>query len=490
MLKTSLLMLALAASAVNTPAAPGDLDPSFDGDGKLTTKVSTNDFGFDSAKAVLVQPDGKIVAIGESGSHVALVRYLADGALDPAFGVAGVVTTRLTEDDYFYVAAAVLQPDGKIVVAGQVTIATNTTYGEVFVARYLTNGTLDASFGPGGLVVRDLGFDDSGEAVALQPDGRIVVAAYGYDFNLSQSLFAALRLQSNGTPDTTFSGDGRAEAAFPGSELARPTAIALQPDGQILVAGYSFVSNINQIILARFQANGALDATFGTGGVVSTSLGATNASADDVAIQADGRIFVAGTASLNFDGWLLAARYQTNGALDLSFDTDGLVFSAGAGATAIALQPDGKIVMAGYVTNDTGVFRFNTDGSPDSAFGTGGRVQTALGPAQDSAAALALQTDGKIVVAGSAFFPATSDRRFVLARFLGDGVAPARPALTIVRAPAGAVTISWTPATPGFVLQETWSLLPANWTNSPSGTNNPTTVPAPPPARFYRLTKP
>ena len=145
MLKTSLLMLALAASAVNTPAAPGDLDPSFDGDGKLTTKVSTNDFGFDSAKAVLVQPDGKIVAIGESGSHVALVRYLADGALDPAFGVAGVVTTRLTEDDYFYVAAAVLQPDGKIVVAGQVTIATNTTYGEVFVARYLTNGTLDRS---------------------------------------------------------------------------------------------------------------------------------------------------------------------------------------------------------------------------------------------------------------------------------------------------------------------------------------------------------
>jgi uncharacterized delta-60 repeat protein len=249
-----------------------------------------------------------------------------------------------------------LQPDGKIVVVGQVFTATNSRY-DLVVVRYLTNGVLDASFGAGGLAIHDLGMDDSGEAVALQPDGRIVVAAYGYNSSPSQNLFAALRLLTNGTPDTTFDGDGWAEASFPGSDLAHPSALALQPDGKIVIAGYTYASSVSQIALARFQTNGTLDGSFGLSGVVSTSLGTTNASADGVAIQADGRIVVAGSASFVFDGWLLAARYQTNGVVDLSFSTNGMAFSAGAGATAVALQPDGKILMAAYVDNDTGLFR-------------------------------------------------------------------------------------------------------------------------------------
>lgn len=488
-LQISILSLGLLAGAASAFAAAGDLDTSFDTDGKLDTKVSTNNFGFDSAKAVLVQPDGKTIAVGESDSRIALVRYLTNGVLDAAFGMGGVVITMLAEDDYFNIADAALQPDGKLVVVGQVYFATNMSY-DVVVARYQTNGVLDSSFGTGGIAAHDLGFDDSGEAVAIQPDGRIVVAAYGYDFNLSQSVFAALRLLTNGTPDTAFSGNGWAEAEFSGREAAHPSAIAMQPDGKIMIAGYAFASNVSQIALARFQTNGTLDGNFGVSGVVSTSLGITNAYGEGVAIQADGRIVVAGSASFEFDGWLLAARYQTNGALDLSFDTDGMVFSAGAGATAVALQPDGKILMAGYVDNDTGLFRYDTNGSPDSTFGNSGRVQTALGPAQDSAAALAFQTDGKIVVAGSAFFPVTSDGRFVLARFLGDASVTPGPTLHVAAAPAGQATISWTPAMPGFVLQETWSLAPANWTNSPSGATNPITVPATEPTKFYRLFKP
>ncbi len=485
----SILSLTLLTGAVRAIAAAGDLDPRFDGDGKLSTKVSANDFGFDSAKAVLGQPDGKIIAVGESESKIALVRYLTNGVLDATFGAGGILTTALTEDDYFYVTDAALQPDGKIVVVGQVYTATNSSY-DLVVARYLTNGVLDASFGAGGLAIHDLGMDDSGEAVALQSDGRIVVAAYGYNSSPSQNLFAVLRLLTNGVPDSDFSGNGLAEAVFSGSDVAHPSAIALQPDGKIAIAGYTFASSVSQIALARFQANGTLDGSFGAGGVVSTSLGATNAYADGVAIQADGRIVVAGVASLNFDGWLLAVRYQTNGALDLSFNTDGMALSAGAGAAAVTLQPDGKILMAGYVDNDTGLFRYDTNGSPDASFGTGGLVQTGLGPAQDSAAALALQADGKIVVAGSAFFPVTSDRRFVLARYVGDTATETPgPTLSITPAAAGRATIFWSPATSGFGLQESANVA-SGWTNSPSGASNPVVVPANLPARFYRLHKP
>jgi len=489
-LHQQLFALALAAAVHTALAAPGDLDPTFDGDGKVTTQVSTNAFGFDQAKAVFVQPDGKIIAVGDADGRIALARYLTNGVHDPAFGTGGIVTTMLTQDDYFYVNGAALQPDGKTVVVGQVNIATPASV-DLFAARYLTNGGLDPGFGTDGIALHDLGFDDSGEAVKVQPDGRLVVAAYGYDFNLNQSVFGAVRLLANGALDTTFSGDGLAEAVFVGSDLAQPNALALQPDGNIVVAGSASFGGSNQVALARFQTNGTLDATFGSGGVVTTSLGETNASAADVAVQADGRIVVAGSASFGFDGWLLASRYQTNGTLDTSFDGDGLVWATNANAAAIVLQADGKMVMAGDAGNDTGLFRFNPDGSPDTGFGTGGRVQTALSVAVDSARGVALQADGKIVVAGSLFDPINSAGYFALARYVGDGAAPSGPVLTITRAAPSQVTISWRPATDtNWVLQERLSLTSGAWSNSPSGATNPVAVPATLPAKFYRLFKP
>jgi uncharacterized delta-60 repeat protein len=485
----SIVSFGLLAGAGRASAAAGDLDPGFDGDGKVTTRVSTNDFGFDQAKAVLVQPNGRIIAVGDSDGRIALVRYLTNGVLDPAFGTGGIVTTMLTQDDYFYVNDAALQPDGKIVVVGQVNIATPASV-DLFAARYLTNGVLDVSFGAGGLAIHDLGLDDSGEAVALQSDGRIVVAAYGYNFSPSQNRFAAVRLLTNGALDPTFDGDGWAEASFPGSDLARPTALALQPDGQMVIAGYSFGSGGSQFAAARFQTNGTLDGSFGVSGVVSTSLGTTNASAAGVAIQADGRIVVAGSASFGFEGWLLAARYQTNGTLDTSFDGDGLVWATNAGAAAVVRQADGKMVMAGYAGNDTGLFRFNPDGSPDAGFGTNGRVQTALSVAADSAGGVALQSDGKIVIAGSLFDPINSAGYFALARYEGDGAASSGPVLAITRTP-GQVTISWTPDTgTNWVLQERTNLTLGAWTHSPSSSTNPVTVPATLPENFYRLIKP
>jgi uncharacterized delta-60 repeat protein len=492
-LHRNLRVAMLAALVCQLPTArvlgtPGDLDPTFDGDGKLTLQVGTNAFTSDLSKAVFVQPDGKLVLAGDSNGRIAVIRLLSNGALDPNFGFGGIATTTLAEDDFFYVTGAALQSDGKILVVGQVTIATNATFGDVFVARYLTNGAHDPSFGTGGLMVHDLGFDDSGEGVVVQSDGRIVVAAYRYDFNLNQSLFGALRLLTNGALDSTFSGDGLAEAVFAGSDLAQPTALILQADGKIILAGHASFGISNRLALARIQTNGTLDASFGSGGVVTTSLGATNAMAASVFLQPDGRIVVTGNASFQFDGWLLAARYTTNGLPDGTFGAGGVVLVADAGGADGLVQPDGRILIAGTSSNDFGLFRLNADGSLDSGFGMGGRVQTTFSPGADGASALALQADGRVVVTGPAFI--NSSIVIAVARYLGDEPAPPTPVLAIMRGAPQQVTISWTPATPGFVLQERTNLTLGPWTNSPSGATNPVTVPATLPAKFYRLFKP
>jgi uncharacterized delta-60 repeat protein len=174
--------------------------------------------------------------------------------------------------------------------------------------------------------------------------------------------------------------------------------------------------------------------------------------------------------------------------LDATFDDDGVVLIPGAGASAVAIQPNGLILAGGYVTNDFGLFRFNANGSLDGAFGTGGRVQTPFSPGSDSANALALANDGKIVLAGAAFL--NSSFVFAVARFQGDAATAPSPTLSIVPGAPGQVAISWTPPTPGFTLQSTDSLAPTNWVNAPSGPTNPATLPATLPARFYRLFKP
>jgi uncharacterized delta-60 repeat protein len=470
-------------------AAPGDLDSSFDLDGKLTFRVSTNNFGFDQAKAVLIQGDGKIVIVGGSDNGIGLVRLLSNGAPDPAFGAAGVIRTSLSPDDTLYVSGGALQSDGKILVVGQANLALSTTFADLFVARFLTNGVLDPGFGTNGLAYLDLGFDDIGQAVALQADGRIVLAAYAYDFIQSEGHFLAVRLLANGAPDPTFDGDGRAEAFLPGSTGPQPTSVCVQADARLLLAGYAWVNDTNVIFLARFNTNGAMDGSFGSSGIVSTSLGLTNASVSAVAVQTNGRIVVAGDASLVLDNYLLAARYLTNGVLDPEFDRDGLALVPGASGRALAVQPDGRLLIAGSAGSDFGLFRFDTVGNPDASFGAGGRVQTQLSPGSDSAFAVALQPDRKAVLAGSAFL--NSAFQFATARYITEDASSPNPRLQILPGSPGQILVSWAPNTPGFVLQETESLASPTWTNSLSGATNPVFLPTVLPAsRFYRLFKP
>lgn len=420
-------------SAQATPGA-GGLDQSF---GVAGTEVVPAAGTTAQAYAVGLQPDGKIVAAGfdqiVSKDDFALMRLNPSGSVDTTFGTGGRVTTSIGPSLDAATALA-LQSDGKIVAGGFSSNGTNLDFA---LARYKGNGSLDTGFGTSGKVRTDiLGSDDAANALALQPDGKIVAA--GYASNGSNDDFALVRYTTNGSLDTSFgAGGGAITPIGSGDDVA--TALALQPDGKIVAAGYSFNGGNENFAVVRYNAAGSPDATFGTNGKVTTDISGDDR-ATAVAVQPDGKIVVAGGTSSDF----AVVRYNPNGSLDPSFGAGGkTTISFGSGgdlATGIALQPDGKIVVAGRsvqgIADEFAVARLDSNGSLDTSFGSGGKV---LAPISDSAdaAALALQPDGKAVVAGTVDIG--SGTYFAFARVLGN-------TLTVTKAGTGEGTVSSSPA--------------------------------------------
>ena len=278
-------------------------------------------------------------------------------------------------------------------------------------------GDLDTSFGVGGKVITDFsGSNDEATAVALQPDGKIVVVG-GSSISEIGGLFALARYLPNGTLDTTFGGDGRVTTDV-GGGIAH--AVALQPDGKIVVAGSSTgpLTGLTDFALARYLPSGTLDTTFGGTGLVTTDFGGFDDIAIAVMLQPDGKIVVVGRATSNpatgHTDFALA-RYLPNGTLDTTFGDNGRVttaFEDHSTAVAVALQLDGKIVAIGEANNlstgnrDFALARYHPNGTLDTTFDGDGRVTTEFerdAPAAD----LALQPDGKIVLAGGVGFPPT-----------------------------------------------------------------------------------
>jgi uncharacterized delta-60 repeat protein len=413
------------------------LDPSFGSGGTVTTALSSS---IDVARAVAVQPDGKIVAVGDGRNEgeFALVRYGATGSLDGSFGSGGTVGTPVgggTDS----ADAIVLQPDGKMLVGG--TSYTGFSTQEDFtVARYNRNGSLDTSFGASGIVITDiLGHDDAVTGLALQPDGKIVAA--GKARTSSAWNVAVVRYNTNGSVDSSFGTNGKVTTSL-GSGDGVATALVRQPDGKLLVAGYTGSASNSKFALVRYTAGGSLDPTFGSGGNVTTAVDSGPDDARVVTLQPDGKIVVAGDSS----GFLVLARYAASGALDTSFGTAG--FASGPGfASAVAVQTDGKIIAAGEDLNDSrtnydfALSRFEPDGLPDDSFGVdgNGEVRTAFGPGDDTALAVALQPDGKIVAAGTTTLTPGSRYEFALARYLGS-------TLTITKSGNGIGTVISSPA--------------------------------------------
>jgi uncharacterized delta-60 repeat protein len=398
----------------------GTLDPTFGTGGKVLTDFG----GQDMAYGMAVQADGKVVAAGfeNAGGNYdfALARYNRDGTLDATFGAGGEVLTDVSGAGSYDVARAVaVQPNGKIVVAGGSNAVRGTDH-DFALARYNRDGTLDATFGTGGKVLTDV----TGEAyaVAVQPGGKIVAAGS------SNTDFALVRYNRDGTLDSTFGAGGRVLTDFGGNDYAY--AVAVRPGGKIVAAGFSDARGSYDFALARYNRDGTLDATFGAGGTVLTDVSGAG-SYDDaraVAVQPNGKIVAVGgsNAARGTDHDFALARYNRDGTLDATFGTGGKVLTdvSGAGsydvALAVAIQPNGKIVTAGAsgaVRNaDFALARYNRDGTLDATFGAGGKVVTDVsGTGSDNEAfAVAVQPDGKIVAAGAS---GTIRSDFALARY-------------------------------------------------------------------------
>ncbi len=388
-------------------AAPGDLDSSFGSDGIVTTDIGGADDS-DSAYGVAIQSDGKIVAAGSggngSGSDFSVVRYSTDGSLDSSFGAGGKVITD-TGGDHDQARSIAIQENGKIVVVGSRMIAGAFDF---VVVRYNTDGTLDASFGTDGIAITDIG--DGANSVAIQSDGKIVAVGFKWVSGM-QYDFAAVRYNTNGTLDTSFGTDGIVITNVGGSMGA--DSVAIQSDGKIVAAGSEHI--------VRYNTNGTLDTSFGTDGIVTTDV--AGYIARSVAIQSDGKIVAAGAHQTSS---IAIVRYNTNGTLDTSFGTEGVVIVGGSsdGANSVAIQGNGKIVAlgTGYGTdgNHFEVARCNTNGTMDTSFGASGLVTTVIGT-YTMAFSVAIQGDGKIVAGGEGYMDSMD---FAVVRYEGDPVTP------------------------------------------------------------------
>jgi uncharacterized delta-60 repeat protein len=358
----------------------------------------------------------------------------APGDLDQSFGAGGKVTTAFP-GGHAQASAVVALPNGKIVVAGDSIVPPGDN--DFALARYLPDGSLDPVFDGDGRVTTDIsGFADVATGIALQPNGFVVAAGRTGDGD-----FAVVRYKRDGSLDASFDGDGKVTTDFGGVELGDD--VVLQPDGKIIVSGWQEADDLGggPWALARYDADGSLDATFGSGGKVLTDFGAA-AFAYAMSIQHDGRIIVAGyTGVEDASDSVALARYLPDGSLDPSFGVDGkVVVDLGEGnfdaALDVVVLSDGGIVVAGVVDvsgpdqPDFLLARFDSDGSLDTQgvdpyldtpFGNGGKVTTEVA-GYDEALALAIEPGGKLLVAGdTSSDPSSTSFEFALARYDLDG---------------------------------------------------------------------
>lgn len=449
---TSLLVWSSSAKAF----MPGDLDLSFNFTGLLTTDF----YGLsETARAVVLQPDGKIVVAGAVTldmfmDRIGLTRYNPDGTLDPTFGVGGKVVTKIDKrvGSHDRADAMTLQPDGKILVAG--------TTSEPFslirpdqkslfaIVRYNTDGSLDDAFGTGGVVTTGFADNFTNEAKAIafvsgEGRKRILVAGTtstrggSRDSTYVNCDFALARYNLQGKPDPSFGTGGQVTTDFFKSGAVAEAIVVREASGEILVGGYAREKKAKAVdsgsfwdtydsyfALASYNSGGKLNVEFGKGGKVTTDVvGKKDNEARAIALQPDGMILLGGFAN----DYFAMARYQPDGRLDPTFGENGKVTTKfgppySSWADAVVIQPDGKIVLSGEVMSfppfsaEFALARYDSKGVLDPTFGAGGLVTTSFGiGAYSAASAATLQPDGKIVLVGLALTPGVYD--FALARY-------------------------------------------------------------------------
>jgi uncharacterized delta-60 repeat protein len=436
------LLLSLVA-ITHGSAASGQLDPTFGSGGKVTTDLFG---GTDTVVALALQPDGKIIAAGVSFdalvvAHVfGIVRYNADGSIDPSFGVGGKVST-----DFFgqrldsSVSGIAVQSDGKIVAVGGAEALTVDLkrIGHAVAARYNTDGSVDANFGDQGKLIIDFPMAFfSPQTVTIQQDGKILIGGIASPDPAApaNTVFGLERLNRDGTLDSSFGSAGVVMTPFPSgpSFFGRLT---IQRDGLIIAVGSARSSGAvaSSFELARYHSDGSLDQGLGIGGLITTPLAGVDASLGgfDVAVV-DNKIVVAGSALVSTTPRRVsfaAARYNGDGSIDTSFASGGITtadFFDGMGMlTSEAIRSDGKFVAGGFLrmpksqakggtANDFVLEQYNADASVDTGFGSLGRISTEFSDDEnDEMYTLAIQPDRKIIAAGST----SGGDDFALARY-------------------------------------------------------------------------
>jgi uncharacterized delta-60 repeat protein len=460
---TAMVCAVFAASSLPTLAQiPGSLDTAFAGNGRVVFAIGSE---FDSVTALALQPDGKIVLAGVCSTanidNICLARLNPDGSLDASFdGPSGTGNGKfmLAIGTSGVASALALQPDGKIVVAGTCWTGNDRKF---CLARLNPDGSLDASFdgpdvaspGNGKFLLQIGSASNSLGALSLQLDGKIVVAGACWEGSLR--YFCVARMNIDGSLDTSFDGPdtvtpGNGKFALPfGMNDGGVASIALQTDGKILLGGSClriggvFDATHYDFCFARLNVDGSFDTTFdgpngnGNGKFQFTVLGSSDDYVSRIVLQPDGKVVAAGTCDLDF----CLARLNVDGSLDTSlkdpnnFGDGKLRFQLGSSSDAAAdliLQPDGKVLIAGFCTNTTAnnqdfcLARLQDDGSLDTSFDGSnstlpgnGKFLLQVGSSDDRAYAITLQRDGKIILAGSCRNDQSNINEFCVARLHG-----------------------------------------------------------------------
>lgn len=400
----TLVASTLAASILPVSLAhadPGDLDTTFGTDGVFQSPFGTQTSPQVSGAVVL--PSGKIVvtasAIPVSGQYrLMLMQLNSNGTLDQDFGTGGF-KTHILDPEATEVSDIELTSDGGYMVSGTITPNNNN---RMYAAKFTADGELDTNFAINGLLTFNPANRCYLRDTTFQSDGKLVAVGIEYIGNSPRTLITRITPEDL---DTTFNDIGKfhdvkaAESVFNGVAMS---------GNKIVAAGYFYNGSNSDFLIVRHTAEGDLDTSFDTDGIVSVNLGAAE-QASSVATLADGRILVAGSRYNGTNNDFCVIRLTEAGAVDTTFGTDGITSLDLAGGwdypVKIQVQANGKIVMAGYgnngTDNDFAIVRLEADGSPDESFGTDGIVLVPVGESWDSGTGLAIQSDGKIVVPGS-----------------------------------------------------------------------------------------
>ncbi|MFK8038128.1 MAG: T9SS type A sorting domain-containing protein [Crocinitomicaceae bacterium] len=399
------LVLLIHSSALY--AQDGVLDNSFDSDGIVTMDISNSN---DVMKSIITQPDGKIIVAGYTSDMVidnfCVARFHSNGTIDNSFGVNGIVVTAFPSTSL--ASEVALQNDGKIIAVGHTWEGSVNNFA---LARYNSDGSLDASFGNSGIISTSLfGNNAFAKTLKVQNDGKIIVGGMVFDSPPDGSSLAIVRYNQDGTLDNTFGGGGISTTdVTPGFGLTALDILndlAIQQNGKVVVCG---ISGPDGVIL-RYNSDGNLDLSFGLNGIKTHNFSTGGMSVfNGIDLQQDGKIITVGFSSgMNGISDLLVIRSNINGDLDNTFGNMGIIFtplSAEAdGAEDVLVQQDGKILVGGNVSNSIYKFaltRYDTDGNPDLTFGTNGLVQTEVNSESSYLNAITIQTDGKILATGT-----------------------------------------------------------------------------------------